>query len=117
MDPTRRETARSRVRFASRLLDDAVRVPGTRFRFGLDPVLGLVPGAGDLASTLLSLYVVVEAVRLGLPAPTIAKMLAIVALDALLGSIPAIGVVFDAVFKANRRNLAILEAHLDRPTP
>lgn len=109
----RQEAALRRLRFVGRMLDSAVRVPGTNFRVGLDPVLGLVPGGGDAVAGALSLYIVAEAAYLGVPTPTVVRMLANVGVDVAVGSIPLIGDVFDAVWKANERNVALLEGHLD----
>lgn len=106
------EAALRRVRAVSRLLDDAVRVPGTDFRVGLDPVLGVLPAAGDTVSTAISLYILAEAYRLGVPRTSIAKMVALVATDAVVGSIPVLGTVFDAFWKANRWNVGTIERHV-----
>lgn len=101
-----------RARAVATLLDDAVRIPGTPFRIGLDPIAGLLPVAGDTVAAVASLYIVLVGVAAGLPARTVAKMLALVGADFLLGSVPVVGWVVDAFLKANRRNVAILEAHL-----
>jgi hypothetical protein len=93
------------------LIDAAGRVPGTRFRFGLNSVIGLAPGAGDVVLALISLYFVYEAVRLGLPRRQIMRMLWNVAIEALLGVVPLIGDFFDVVWKANLRNVAIIDRH------
>ena len=108
IDPERLE----RLRAFARLLDVAIGIPGTNVRFGLDGLLGLVPGVGDGATALISLYLVYEARQLGVPRRKIARMLANVGIDAALGAIPVIGDLFDFVWKANTRNLAILEEHL-----
>ncbi|MFB6171341.1 MAG: DUF4112 domain-containing protein [Haloarculaceae archaeon] len=109
----RDEPALRRARTASRLLDDAVRVPGIGVRVGLDPLLSAAPSpVGDVVGAVLSLYVVHQARRLGVPRPTLARMLVNVGVDAAGGSIPVAGVLFDAVWKANERNLALLERHL-----
>lgn len=100
-----------RARAMGRLLDDAFRVPGTGFRIGLDPILGVVPYVGDGVASIGSLYIVFVGFRLGLPRRVIARMLAYVALDFFLGSVPLIGSVVDAVVKVNRRNVALVEAH------
>lgn len=105
--------ALDRVRSVSYLLDNAVRVPGTNFRFGLDPVLSLLPIAGDLAAAVISLYAVVEAYRLGVPKRTLLAMVGLVAVDAVAGSVPVLGSVFDALWKANEWNYRLLERHLD----
>jgi hypothetical protein len=104
------------ARSLTRLLDSAARVPGTSFRFGLDPVLGLVPGLGDVAGAVLSSYVVILASRLGAPTTVIVRMLGNVLIDTVGGTIPVIGDVFDAGWKSNSRNLALLERHLGQPT-
>jgi Domain of unknown function (DUF4112) len=93
------------------LIDAIGRVPGTRFRFGLNSVIGLAPGAGDAVLTLISLYFVYEAVRLGLPRRKIVRMLGNVAIEALLGSLPLIGDFFDVIWKANLRNVEIIDRH------
>ncbi|PSP85222.1 DUF4112 domain-containing protein [Halobacteriales archaeon QS_1_68_17] len=106
-----------RVRFAARLLDDAFRVPGTNVRFGLDPVLGLLPVGGDAVAGLVSLYIVFEGARAGLAPSTLVVMLLIVVADVLVGSIPVLGTAFDAVWKANKRNVAIIERSIEaRPS-
>ncbi|HEX6977924.1 MAG TPA: DUF4112 domain-containing protein [Alphaproteobacteria bacterium] len=94
-------------------LDASVGMPGTRFRFGLDALLGLVPGIGDVAGAALSAYIVYEGWRLGVPAPALARMIANVAFETVLGSVPVAGDVFDAWWKANLRNIRILRDHLD----
>lgn len=96
----------------SHLLDEAVRIPGTSFRVGVDPILGVLPIGGDTVALLLSLYPVVEAARLGLPRSVLARMLLNVILDAVIGSIPVVGTLFDAAWKANERNLRLMERHL-----
>ena len=96
------------------LLDAAIVVPGTGRRIGLDALLGLIPGIGDAVAGALSLYIVAEGVRLGVPPRLVARMLMNVAIDTGLGSVPLAGDVFDALFQSNRRNLALLRAHLGR---
>ena len=90
------------------LLDVAFVVPGTRIRFGVDALIGLVPGIGDIITTALSLYIVSEAYSLGAPRGVIARMLANVALDGAIGAIPLVGDAFDVAWRANRRNIALL---------
>lgn len=104
-----------RVQRMARLWDAAIRVPGTRLRVGLDPLVGLVPGIGDALGALISSYVLVEAMQVGVPASMLLRMLANIAIDALLGTVPVIGDVFDVVWTANLRNVALLEHHVADP--
>jgi len=96
-------------------LDAGIRVPGTNLRFGLDPILGLIPGGGDAAGAVLAGWIIVEAVRLGASRATLLRIAGNVALDAALGAVPFIGDVFDFAWKANLRNVALLERHLAAP--
>ena len=104
----------TRARSIARLLDTAVRIPGTNIRFGLDAVLGLIPGVGDFAGAALSGYVLLTAARAGAPTTLLARMLANVGLDALVGAVPVLGDLFDVAFKANARNAALLDGWLVR---
>ncbi|WP_313694660.1 DUF4112 domain-containing protein [Halorarum halobium] len=106
------EAALERVRTVAGLMDEAVRVPGTDFEIGLDPILGVVPGGGDVVAAGISLYIVAEAAYLGVPLTTLVKMLGTVSVDVVGGSIPVLGVVFDAFWKANAWNVASLERYL-----
>lgn len=94
------------------LLDGAARLPGTRFRFGLNGLIGLVPGGGDAVLAALSLAIVWQARRLGVPRPVLARMLANVGIEFVGGLLPIAGDVFDMAFKANLRNLDLIESHL-----
>jgi hypothetical protein len=102
----------NRIRKLSKLLDSAIGIPGTKIRFGLDPILGLIPGGGDLIGAMISAYMIYLAANFGLKNEEIGKMVANVALETILGSVPLLGDIFDAYFKANLRNLEILEQHL-----
>jgi hypothetical protein len=106
--------ALERLERLARLLDTAVVVPGTSIRFGADAVIGLVPGIGDLITTLISSYIVYEAHRLGAPKRLIARMIGNVVLDSVLGAVPLAGDVFDVIWRANRRNVRLLREHLTR---
>lgn len=97
------------LRRLARLLDAAVTIPGTGITIGLDAILGLIPGAGDLVGSALSGYIVIAAAKLGAPKSLLARMLANLALDSLVGSVPILGDVFDVFFRANLRNVALLE--------
>ncbi len=96
----------------SRLLDIAFVVPGTNIRFGVDAILGLVPVVGDWAGVALSSIIVIEAARVGVPKPLLARMIGNVVIEGVLGSVPIAGDVFDVFWRANRRNLALLREHL-----
>ena len=109
-----REAVISEFERVARLLDSQWRIPGTNMRFGLDPVIGLVPGLGDAATGLVSAYIVVTAARLKLPAHVVARMAGNVVVDVVFGSIPLLGSVFDLFYKANRRNFRLLQRHLER---
>jgi hypothetical protein len=104
-----------RLRRLAVLLDDSIPVPGTDYRIGLDALLGLLPGAGDLAGGAFSLYILLQAARMGVPRPLLARMGWNLVVDVAVGAVPLLGDLFDAGFKANMRNLALLERHVDRP--
>jgi hypothetical protein len=101
-----------RVRVLARLLDSSIPVPGTRWKIGLDPIVGLIPGIGDLIGAVMSGYIILEAVRADVPTFTLARMLVNVGIDTLVGAVPAVGDVFDAAWKSNTMNVALLERHL-----
>jgi len=96
-------------------LDAGFRIPGTNLRFGLDPLLGLIPGGGDAAGAVLAGWILIEAVQLGASRATLLRIAGNVALDAGLGAVPLIGDIFDFAWKANLRNVALLERHLAAP--
>ena len=97
------------------LLDEAFRVPGTQIRFGLDGIIGLVPGLGDVIAGLLSLVIPIAAWIRGIPYVTLARMIANIAIGVLVGSIPLFGDIFDIAWKPNRRNYLLLRRHLGEP--
>ncbi len=96
----------------ARLLDSRFRIPGTGIRFGLDGLLGLVPGIGDAATGFAALYIVHRARALGVPTHVLVRMIGNVAIDMAAGSVPVLGDIFDVAFKANLRNLDLLRRHL-----
>jgi hypothetical protein len=96
-------------------LDAGIAVPGTSIRVGLDPLLGLVPGLGDAAGALLAAWILVEAIRMGASRATLARIASNIAIDALVGALPVLGDVFDIVWKANLKNVALLERHAIDP--
>ena len=93
-------------------LDSRFEIPGLGIRFGLDAILGLIPGVGDLLTSVASLYILTTAARLKLPRVTQARMAANIAVDWLVGSIPLLGDVFDVAWKSNQMNAALLRKHL-----
>ena len=99
----------------SRILDTAIAIPGTRFRIGLDPIIGLIPGIGDLAGVALSITILFHAARLGVPRATLVRMGANIGLEALVGTIPLLGDLFDAGWRANTRNVRLMEAFVADP--
>ena len=109
-----RDRARDIERLAY-LLDDVVPIPGTRIRVGLDAVLGLLPGGGDLIGGALSAWIIVAAVRLGAPPAVVARMGANVLLDTLVGTVPVLGDLFDVAWRANRRNVDLLHDYMETP--
>jgi hypothetical protein len=110
--PRSRAERIARLDVLASLLDTAFIVPGTNIRFGVDALIGLVPGIGDVVTTLMSLYIVQEARALGAPRHLIARMLVNVALDGVVGAVPLLGDAFDVMWRANRRNMALLQRHL-----
>ena len=123
-DPGRAEPARTGadadphlrgLRALARVLDNAVRIPGTNMRVGLDPVLGLIPGVGDMIGGAVSAYAILVAARLGAPKTVLVRMLGNVAVDAVVGAVPVLGDLFDLGYKANARNVALLERHVAAP--
>lgn len=107
--------ALERARALARTLDTAVGIPGTRFRVGLDPILGLIPGVGDLAGVLLSTSILLTAARLGVPSSILVRMGVNIGLEGIIGTIPVLGDLFDAGWRANTRNVRLIEAHLADP--
>lgn len=104
----------ARLKRLAHVMDQAIRVPGTRIRFGADSALGLIPGAGDVIGLGISAFAVMEALRLGAPPTLIARMIGNVAIDTGLGAIPIAGDIFDLLFKSNTRNLKLLLEHFER---
>ncbi|PSP50342.1 DUF4112 domain-containing protein [Halobacteriales archaeon QH_7_69_31] len=111
------EAAVRRMRFVANLLDDSIRVPGTDLRIGIDPILGILPGAGDAMAAAMSVYIVLESARLGVPFLTLLRMMANVTLDFAIGSVPVIGPLFDAAWKANQKNVELAVEHLGGESP
>ncbi len=105
------------LRTLSRFLDDAIPVPGTNYRIGVEPIIGLVPGVGDFFGMTLSAYIILRAADLGVSKTTILRLIINLAIDAVIGSLPIVGDLFDIVWKANLRNIAIVEAEILKNAP
>jgi len=99
------------LRKVAQLLDSAFVVPGTSYRVGLDPILGLVPGLGDLVSPLFTIGILWQARELAIPRVVLLRMILNVAIDSLVGAVPVVGDLFDFAWKANNKNLALVERH------
>lgn len=112
--PQSRAERIARLDALASLLDTAILIPGTNVRFGIDALIGLVPAVGDVVTTLLSLYIVKEARALGAPRHLVLRMLGNVAIDSVFGAVPLAGDVFDVMWRANRRNMDLLRAWLDK---
>jgi hypothetical protein len=106
-----RRAALDRLEWIANLMDSAVVIPGTNVTVGLDALIGLMPGVGDAATTLISLWMVKEAHALGVPKHVVARMIGNVAIDGVVGAMPLLGDVFDVMFRANRRNMKLLREH------
>jgi len=104
-----------RLRHFAHWLDDGIKLPGIPVRVGLDPIIGLVPGLGDAAGAILAAWIVVEGVRLRASRATLARMVYNIAVDAVGGVVPVVGDIFDVVWKASLRNVALLERHAAEP--
>jgi hypothetical protein len=106
----------TRAKAVASVLDDAIRVPGTDIRFGIDPLVGLVPGLGDLLGGAASAYIILEAARAGAPASVLTRMALNVGVDTIVGGLPIVGDLFDFAWKSNTRNVKLLARHLEVPT-
>lgn len=104
-----------RARRVAHVLDDLIPIPGTSWRIGIDPLLGLIPGAGDWMGWAASLHLMVTAVRAGADAWTLTRMAGNLVTDAVVGVVPLLGDLFDMAYKANDRNLRLLEKVVDDP--
>ena len=102
-------------RWLALIMDEFLRLPGTKFRFGLDPILGLVPGIGDTASAIVSALALLQAARYGLPKVVLARMSLNILINELVGIIPGVGDAFSFWFKSNARNYRILQEHAAGP--
>ncbi len=112
-DAARARVTRARMEKLAWLLDGALPVPGTKFRFGLDSIVGLIPGVGDAVGLLMGAAILYESVRVGAPRGLVAKMVGNSVADTLGGLVPVVGDLFDVAFRSNKRNAALLMEHLD----
>jgi hypothetical protein len=104
-----------RLQKISKLLDNAITIPGTSVGIGLDPILGLIPVVGDILGLIFSLYIIIESAKLGISKATLVRMVFNIIVDALVGSIPLLGDLFDFAWTANNYNLILLEDYLKSP--
>ena len=111
--PTKHFGKIKKLRRISRVLDNAITIPGTKLSFGLDPILGLLPGGGDTITGGLSAYIVIEAARMGLPREVLVQMVGNILIDSFAGTIPVLGDLFDVGWKSNIKNMELLEKHLE----
>jgi len=114
LDHDRIDAALARITMVARTMDSLYAIPGTKIRLGLDAILGLVPVAGDLISQAIATYIIWEARQLGVSKLTLARMFANTLVDTMIGAVPLAGDVFDVVFRANMKNLRILQRHLEK---
>ena len=111
----REALVRSELPGLARVLDTQFRIPGTGFRFGIEPLIGLIPGVGDIFSGGLGFYLIARAIRFRVPAVVIGRMLFNTVLDAVVGVIPVVGDLFDFAYRSNARNIALLERYVTEP--
>lgn len=109
----RRMAALKRLERIAGVLDARWRIPGTGIRFGVDPLVSLVPVAGDIVGGLMATYIVHQAARHGAPRRLILQMMLNIGIDVVFGAVPVAGTVFDVMFKASKRNVALLRGHLE----
>jgi hypothetical protein len=110
-----RISTKHRLESLAWLLDSSIRLPRTNFRIGLDGLIGLIPGIGDTFGGIMSSYIIAEAGRMGLPKSTLIRMTYNVLIETLIGMIPVAGDLFDITWKANNRNIKLLQAHMGDP--
>ncbi|MFN6518979.1 MAG: DUF4112 domain-containing protein [Nostoc sp. CreGUA01] len=116
IEPDAKAPTLKRLRQFSRLLDNAITIPGTQVGIGIDPILGLIPIGGDFLGVMFSCYIILEAARLGVSKASLGRMILNVIIDGLIGAVPIIGDFFDIAWTANNYNLKLLEEHLKFPS-
>lgn len=110
------ETILKRLRTLTHVLDNAIPIPGTPYSIGLDPLLGLIPAGGDIAGAVLSAYIVISSAQLGLPRESLVRMVLNILLEVFVGTVPVLGDLFDVAWKANVKNMELLDIHMKSPT-
>ncbi len=105
-----------RLRYLSNIWDNALRIPGTNLRVGLESIIGLLPFGGDIIGLILSCYILFHAIQFKLPKTILLRMVSNIIIDAVVGLVPILGDLFDTTWKANTRNVNLLENHLQQPT-
>lgn len=115
LDHGEREAIRERIRLLARLMDSAVTIPGTKISIGIDPLLGVFPWFGDTLGAIVSSFIIAQAARIGAPRTLLFRMAINVAIDALVGAVPFAGDIFDVAWKANVRNVELLDNYLINP--
>ena len=113
--PGETDRTRENVRQLSRLLDTAFEIPGTRYRIGFDPLIGLIPVLGDLISMAIGSYIVMSAARSGVPRTVVMRMLVNMGIDVALGAVPFVGDLLDVAWKSNAKNARLFEQAMDDP--
>lgn len=114
-DPRRRISLEPLFKWLALIMDDFLRIPGTNFRFGLDPIVGLLPGLGDTTSAIVSVVALIYAARRGLPKVLLARMASNILINELVGIIPGVGDAFSFWFKSNVRNYQLLKNYTAAP--
>lgn len=112
----RRQGVEPLFKWLALIMDEFIRVPGTKFKFGLDPLIGLLPGVGDTSSALVSAFALIQAARLGVPKVLLARMSLNILINELIGIVPVIGDAFSFWFKSNARNYQIIKNHVAAPS-
>lgn len=113
--PTDVAAAEKRIASVARLLDELVTIPGTRHRVGLDSVVGIIPGAGDIVAAGVGVWILLEAARFHLPPIVLARMIVNLVVDLAVGAVPILGDLFDVAFRSNSRNLALFRRYASEP--
>jgi len=98
-----------RLKLLSKRLDDSIKIPGTKQKFGIDAIVGIIPILGDFIGAIFSVYIMYSGIKMGVSSKIVKKMAANIAIEFIIGSIPIIGDIFDALWKANKRNVELIE--------